>query len=610
VTPRPKRRSFAFVLLLAVAAANAAVEDRINEAMPLPKAAVFARTELFRLADDAGVLPQIQSDVATKLRVRALDCAQGYTPGAFTPEEEIAQHFAGSDCFQRRDDELVRWMGWRRVGILLRMPALRPIPSTVPPYLIAADYIQQLRFASNAGVVLLWTNRNLEVLDLANGRRIARVEGAGGDALGDLSPNGRVLPVSGPGGTSLMDVETGESLASVQSIDPADFAWMGPQRALIHRRSQIGSFIVDFDSGLESPVRISKEPIEKLVPSAVAPDQYLALTGLSAMRVRVGSGLGEAPLTLLDLKPFKIQNWMRNAGVLTSDGRNYVIAAQDLNLVSTSSLITTTVPVAPFEIRIVVPLPDPDLLLLSGENPGISPNTGWRQYVFSIARRTFTPLDRTDMKDGRIVYLTTVRKVGFITQNRVTLLDSLPVGTPISHGDFLTTMNLEQQHRAMAQPVPGPGVSGGAQRITMQAPGNNWNVSSPPGTVDIEGIGVVQSANAIARADGSREGLVLVHVKRSGGPLTLVLSSHEPVRWTLSLEYGATVTSIMTAGPKSSQVVGAGTIPVTHISDNDASQMGTPDYERLQAEVAQAAGARIRRFQSAAVGGEFTVDGR
>jgi hypothetical protein len=604
--------------LFVSAAAQAAGEERINEAMPLPKAAVFTRTELLRLADDAGVLPQVESELAARLRVRAIDCAQGYTPGPFATRQDIAAHFGATDCFEHRDDELVRWMGWRRVGILLRMPPLRPVPATVPQYLVGSDYIQRFKFASNAGVVLLQSYRTLEFLDLGTGKRIASLEGAGGNGLGELSPNGRILPLSAPGGVSLIDVETGESLARVESISPDDFAWLGAERALIHRAALISSSIVDFSTGGEGPIKFSKEAIDRVIPSIAAPGEFLALTGLSAMRLKVGEGIGAEPVTLLDLKPFKIQNWMRNAGVLSSDGRYYVIAAQELNFVSMHSLITNAVAVAPFELRILVPLPDPDLILLNGDNPGINPNTGWRQYVYSISRQTFSPLDRTDMKDGRITYVSSVRKIGFITQNRIALVDSLPVGPAISRADFVTTMNLEQeQHReAMAQQARGPQVSGGqfkvqtlpGTRITMQTAGA---APSQPAASYIEGIGIQQSGNAISKPDGTREGLVVVHVQRgSGAPVALVLASHEAVRWMLSVERGAVISAIMTAGPKASEVQGAGSIAVTHISAVDASQTNSPQFEQLQTDVTHAAGARINHFQGAAVGGEFVIEGR
>jgi len=92
---------------------------------------------------------------------------------------------------------------------------------------------------------------------------------------------------------------------------------------------------------------------------------------------------------VLEEQPFKIQNWQRNQGELTAEGRYYVIAAQDLNLIATDTLQTTTIPVGSFEGRTVVPLPDPDLTLLIGENLGVDRNVGAYQ---APRRRDQNPL--------------------------------------------------------------------------------------------------------------------------------------------------------------------------------------------------------------------------
>jgi hypothetical protein len=621
--------ALAFLALLAIpGGCLASVEDRINEAVPLPKSLEYAKGELLRLAADSGDRGPVELQINAKLRVRALECAQGYAPGPFTSKEEIAAHFGVSDCFERSDDAFATWIGWRRVGILVKMPAIRPIPNSTPPFVVGSDYIQQVRFASNAGVVLLWTNRSIELIDLNNGKRVSHFEGLGGDVVGELSPNGRVLPTSFPGGTLLIDIESGESLARVQSIFPRDFAWLSQDRALIHRSAMMSSFTVDFDSGNEHAVKFPKEAIDRVLARSSTHSEFFALTGLSALRIRAGDGHTEEPLTLLDQKPFKIQNWQRNEGEVTADGRLYIIAAQDLNFISTDTLMTATIAVAPFEIRTVVPFPDPDLILLIGDNPGIDRNMGLRYYVYSISRQTFAQPDGDYQNHGRIVYLANIHKLGFVTQNRIALLDTLPVGDSVSHEDFVALIAREQdQHRAaMAQESRGPHISGtgpvrvetlpGA-RVTMVTSGSNWTVSSSPEAANapdgarIEGIGIAQTSNYVTKPDGSKQGVAIVHVKRgSGSPVSLVLSSHEAVRWMIMVERGAVIRSIMTAGPNPAEVIGMGSVPVSHITNVEADQTGTTEYESLQAQVMHAAGARIHRFQGALVGTEFTVDGR
>ena len=606
----------------------AAVEVRINDAIPVPKSLEYAKGQLLRLATEAGVRDQVESQINAKLRVRALDCAQGYAPSLFTSKEEIAAHFGVSDCFQRSDDALAVWIGWRRVGILVKMPAIRPIPKSTPPFIIGTDYIQQVRFASNAGVILLWTNRNTELIELTNGKQVSHLEGLGGDLVGELSSNGRVLSTSAAGGTALIDVESGETLARMQSIFPRDFSWFGQDRALIRRAAMTSSFTVDFESGSERPVRFPKEPIDLAVARTSPPNEFFALTGLSALRIRAGDGHSEEPFTLLDQKPFNIQNWQRNEGELSADGRFYVIPAKDLNFISTDTLLTTTVAVAPFEIRTLVPQPDPDLMLLIGDNPGIDQNMGMRYYLYSISRQTFAQPDAAYRNQGRIVYLANIHKLGFVSQNRVTLLDALPVGDAISHEEFVALMTREQdQHRtATFQENHVPRISGtgpvrvetlpGA-RVTMLTSGDNWTVSSTPNgagasdSANIEGIGIAQASNYVTKPDGSKQGVAIVHVRRgTGAPISLVLSSREAVRWMMMIERGAVIKSIMTAGPKPAEVIGMGSVPVTHITDIEADQTDTPEYQSLQAQVMHATGAKIHRFQGALVGTEFTVDGR
>ena len=390
----------------------------------------------------------------------------------------------------------------------------------------------------------------------------------------------------------------------------------------------MSSFTIEFDSGEEHAVRFPKEAIDQAIARNSPQNEFFALTRLSALRFRTGGGHSEEPLTLIDQKPFKIQNWQRNEGQVTADGRFYLIAAQDLNFISTDTLSTTTVAVAPFEIRTVVPQPNPDLILLIGENPGIDQNMGMRYYVYSIARQTFAQPEAAYRNQGRIVYLANVHKLGFVSQNRVTLLDALPLEEAMSHEDFVGLMRREQeQHRAAtAQEIRGPRITGSGPvrvetlpgaRVTMLTNGGNWIVSTTPtgapssDTGTVEGIGIAQTSNYVTRSDGSKQGVAIVHVKRgTGAPISLILSSHDAVRWMIMIERGAVIKSIMTAGPKEAEVVGMGSIPVTHITDVEANQTNTADYEILEAQVIHATGAKIHRFQGALVGTEFTVDGR
>ena len=97
--PSRNRPLFAVIVLIQLLIADqclGGVEDRINEAMPLPKSLEYAKGQLLRLATEAGVRDQVESQINSKLRVRALDCAQGYAPAPFTSKDEIAAHLGSA----------------------------------------------------------------------------------------------------------------------------------------------------------------------------------------------------------------------------------------------------------------------------------------------------------------------------------------------------------------------------------------------------------------------------------------------------------------------------------------------------------------------------------
>jgi hypothetical protein len=66
--------ALAFLALLAIpGGCLASVEDRINEAVPLPKSLEYAKGELLRLAADSGDRGPVELQINAKLRVRALE---------------------------------------------------------------------------------------------------------------------------------------------------------------------------------------------------------------------------------------------------------------------------------------------------------------------------------------------------------------------------------------------------------------------------------------------------------------------------------------------------------------------------------------------------------
>jgi hypothetical protein len=141
---------------------------------------------------------------------------------------------------------------------------------------------------------------------------------------------------------------------------------------------------------------------------------------------------------------------------------------------------------------------------------------------------------------------------------------------------------------------------------------------SPPGPplaelakdATIESVGVYEGSGAAPRPRGERTPLpVEVRVRRSAQPIVLVLSSYEPVRWTLVLEEGAKLAAVLVSGYYQSQVVGAGSARVVNIGGAYAYKQDHSKYHALDSEVFRYTGKRINLFQGKYTGKEFNVGG-
>src|SRR5688572_24855191 len=141
----------------------ASVEERVNDAIPLSAVAAESQVRLFeRLKDLPDQQRQIEAELATRMKIRALSCAQGKEPSIFDSAVDIRKALP-ADCFRTYDEGLAAWMGSRRVHMLLLAPPLRPIAEELPPILTTANNVGGLEFASHAGVAVASGAEGMEV---------------------------------------------------------------------------------------------------------------------------------------------------------------------------------------------------------------------------------------------------------------------------------------------------------------------------------------------------------------------------------------------------------------------------------------------------------------
>lgn len=150
---------------------NFSAESKINAAIPIAQQVLFAKAEV---VEQVGPERQksIEHEYANKLKLRALNCAKGYSPSWYTSSDEIRKNLSNHSCFVAEDSEIAKWLGLIRVGLYLAKPALVPIPATVPNYILADGFIQSARFSEASGIALVENQKNIEIIDLTSGKQL------------------------------------------------------------------------------------------------------------------------------------------------------------------------------------------------------------------------------------------------------------------------------------------------------------------------------------------------------------------------------------------------------------------------------------------------------
>jgi hypothetical protein len=102
-------------------------------------------------------------------------------------------------------------------------------------------------------------------------------------------------------------------------------------------------------------------------------------------------------------------------------------------------------------------------------------------------------------------------------------------------------------------------------------------------------------------------GRVSVSVTSSECPVVLVLSSHQPVQWRLSVAPGADLRALMLSGFGHSTVIGGQGIAVHRIGGFYAFRRGSVEYRHLESEVRRCTGHAIGHFQTLQVGNSLVL---
>lgn len=594
-------------------------EGRINAAFPLAQAVGNNQAWLLEALTGAQK-KEFESQLKSRLQLRALNCAKGYAPSIFASSEAIRKKLGGPSCFVEADKELVKWTGLLRAGVVLARPPLKPVPKTIPAFVAAQGFISGAHFAQDAPFALfdVGPGQSIELVDMETSRSVFR-EPAGSGKIGQLSPNGRLFTTGDAGRTSIRESETGETLVELPYV--GNFQWLDARTAVGNKKGsdRESAYLIDFVSGREVPITQLGTTVQRAVAVRGVDDQFVVLTHRGATKIRLDRTALEPGVTLLGDKQLSPTSWASNTSGATSDGAHFFGSWGPLQIVNMASLEVDTVAFEPFFVQLPYPTPDPDKIAIRGfVNP--SRGEGTRAFLYSISKRTLLPIEVSKLPSDRFVYIPSLRRQGVINDRRIEVLGDLPTLEEIPLAKFAGDMQELSNQRKMEAFEKQQQL--GQQSAALHAVGKGLPVV--PGVAvpnaplfeasrdaQVEAVGVYQGAPvSSSQSPGARRsGIVEVRIRRSTKPIVLVLSSYESVRWMLVTESGARLAAVVVSGYHPSNVVGAGSTRVLTNGGTYAYKQDSPQYQALNRDVAKLTGKAIGVFQGRYEGSQFSVGG-
>lgn len=635
--------TLALLLGSTAAIARADESDLINSAVPLSGSAQTALLQMRRLVHDSTVRAGIEAQFALRMRLRALACAQSLEISLGASSEQIHDRYGGDPCFAKQDDDITNWLGLRTVGALLALPALRAMPAFAPQSgSDAVAPIQRAYFAAHAGVAVVSSYRDIEVLDLALGVPLNTRFESTGELLVSISPNGRIYTALQRGQLRFYDSADGTPVA-----DPewclngilCGLHWLDDRTALIEDPTTSAPALYDFRSGATGPFDGESEPVSRVAPVTGTAATFVAFRDSGITEFQLIYGADSRPhAQVLQVAQYRLNLTPIESGGVVAGGRQYVnTSSGKLVLTDLGNLRSESIDLGSFFVQRALPTSDPDRILIAGFVRSGPP--GLHFYEYALQERTLSAIDTSTLPSTQFVYDSPQKTLYVLAGAALNRVGNLPLGTPVSAAAFSAN--------TPPTPVPpGPGVYAmrpGMAGITTED-GTITHVFAPPPpkpmpgpigrlaqSADIEGIGIFGSDAADGGAAGQYAGTIAgtnvqiyrpadrvatsspgpravqVTVKSRQKPIVLVLSSFSGVEWHLNVHPNAHLAAVLITGPRGSSVQGQGNVPVVVIGSVYSYVVGSPSYSALQNEVYTWTGKRMSLFQCGMLASQFTV---
>lgn len=577
-------------------------EERINAAIPVSGQVQSAKKALFEKVG-TGQAASLREGWAAQMKIRALECSLGHKPAALASAESIRAQLTNSQCFRDQDARIGAWLNAQRIRLALSETALRPIPATIPPFIVADADIQAVNFARDAGIALLNTAASTLIVDLGTGEVIFR-EARTVVPASSLSPNGRLFVSGDQQQSFIRDTATGDVLAEVKDASPYQVYWLDNASALISSKGSPTTTLMDFESGTTQPVTLLDGGIVHAVP--LKESQILLFGHRSVAKVAVRRDGAKLSMELLAEQPVG-KPFARNTGGLSSDGSRYVDVGRGLTVIDCSTFEITQRELTPLSSALGVPAREPDKFIMRAYVGGAQKQ--YQSLQLSTDDLSLAVIDKSKLLSDRFEYVPSLAANILIAGPKLVRVDGLVLSERTSLDSYARRIDNEallQKAEAverMRDGIPSMQTMAGVDLY----PGP---VSALAANATVEGVGVYQAAGG---SRGFREQPkiqeVRVRVKRSDKPLVLVLSSYEAVGWRIILDPGARLNAVLVSGYHDSSVMGFGNARLITIGRHHAYTLDSPGFSSLSKEVYRWTGKAIGVFQGRYEGADFIVGG-
>jgi hypothetical protein len=579
--------------------------ERINAAFPIPEELVTAQNRLLTDLDDPAAKKRVLDAHAQMLQVRALTCSTEAAIGRLDTAAEIRRKLTNVTCFAEQDRAIQSWVGMQRFILLVGKPPAVPLadlPARTPILTPPEEPPSEVFVARAANVAVVQSVRSsLSTVELPSGKlRLANygqnVQAHPGTRL---SPNGRVLATQAYNAMTAIDTETGSVIWSSDKYREV-LAWIPEVGAtLLAQKSTSAPAMLDHLRGTVEayPVPLTRASWAVNVPQM--PTRVL-IGDASTFAVVDHARAADGSLSVRVVKEFRFEGRGHTSGVpqLMAGGKRLVYVT--MNDVGWVDLETGQQGVWQFSAIGSYGFSKLSERALVTDVRGEGMRTD--AHVFDIEQGTLQPVDGSS-NDGLLQPLVT--RPGFARRGH----GGMWLGTSVQpHGEprALETMVAERLLAQQLAKAAADNATGSIATPGLPAPARPM-LADLPREVRVAAIGVYEAAVTTQRPGAGRVGAIRVTLGPGASPLVLVLASYEPVNWHIQ-DNGRKIAAILVSsyGGGSNVVVGGGPT-ILKANLGYAYQLGSPEYQRLQREVAKYVAAPIGTFQGGYKGQEFFV---